>query len=415
MALGRIKEVFRRKGDASQPGWTHIQPLFEVLFWMLFVASFAVYLYDDGERFGLLPVSLAFVALGVVWTLLPREREVPTWRKLWSLALLVTVFIVGHLTGSVLFYFVATVNGVYVFGLRKGFAYGVVALGLLCTQIVLSEPSARPEELLGDALLLWGPAFLFVIGMSTAAVEADRRNREARDLLAELEEAHLELGRYAARVRELSVYEERTRVAREIHDSLGHHLTVAGLHLEASQKLIQQEPEEAESQLGRARTSFEGALSEARRSVRALKPLAVEEGSGSGALRALARGFEGVGPKVSFEVAGEERELPQGVELIHYRVLQEGLTNALKHAGAGRVRAQLTYAPKKVLLSVSDDGAGIPKYARVCPTTQGFGLKALRERVEDVGGSLSTGNAPDGGFRLEAELPTVSPSGREIR
>lgn len=360
---------------------------------------------EEGARFGPVPVLLAFLTLGINWILLPRSRDATPLRKLGSLSFLAVVFLVGDLTGSVLFYFVAVVNGVYVFGLAGGFAYACAALVLLNVQSVLIGWSASREEVLKDTLFLWGPALLFVIGVSAAAVEADRRTRQARELLEELEEAHLQLARYAAKVRELSAHEERTRIARDIHDSMGHYITAAGLHLEAAQKLVCRDPGKAEERLTSARTSLSGALSEVRRSVQALKPLDQEDRSSSDALRTLTRSFEDVGPKVAFEVCGEERELPQEAELVLYRALQEGLTNALKHANACEIRAQLAFEPDMVRLSVADDGSGVPKDA----SGGGFGLKALEDRVEDLGGRFEASEVAGGGFLLSVELPTGFP------
>lgn len=404
MVGSRLSKTIRRKKGPSHRAGRGFGPLFEVVFWLLFAVSVASYLAQENPRFGVLPVAAAFAAVAITWHFLPHDHEVSRRATLAALAFLAAAFVVGHLAGTFAFYVVAVANGVYVFGFRRSFLYAALILALVFTQLSLAEPVPG----LGQALkqtLLWVPAFLFIIGMCSTSKEAERRHEQADALLKELEDAHAKLERYAARVRELSVSEERSRVAREIHDSLGHHLTVASVQLEAAQKLVRRGPEEAEEQLGRARASVSGALSEVRRSVRALKPLAVEERSGTGALRALVRGFEGVGPVVSFEVSGEERELSQEVELALYRCLQEGLTNALKHSKARRIFATLGFEPDGVGLVVVDDGLGAHEGA----LESGFGLEALRQRVEALGGNLRAGNAPGGGFLLEVGLPAGTP------
>jgi signal transduction histidine kinase len=147
------------------------------------------------------------------------------------------------------------------------------------------------------------------------------------------------------------------------------------------------------------------ALSEVRRAVRALKPLDVEGTTGANALAALARNFDGTGIDVSFETHGAERELSEAVELVLYRAMQEGLTNTAKHARARRVRAELTFFEDTVTLAVSDDGRG-PNVTDAA--TGGFGLGALRERVEALGGTATWGGRPEGGFALEVDLPVRS-------
>ena len=194
-------------------------------------------------------------------------------------------------------------------------------------------------------------------------------------------------------------------MAREIHDSLGHYLTAIKVQLEAADRLLQGRPEEAQARVRRAKSLASEALSEVRRSLRALKPLAVEERSRTDALRALVGSYEGAGPRVSFGVVGEERKLPPEAELVLYRALQEGLTNALRHSGASRVGATLAFEPGRVRLSVADDGDGVPDGA----PQEGFGLSALRQRAGALGGALRAGNTPDeappAGFLLEVELP----------
>jgi signal transduction histidine kinase len=131
----------------------------------------------------------------------------------------------------------------------------------------------------------------------------------------------------------------------------------------------------------------------------------VEELSGPGALRALARGFEGSSMRVEFRVEGPERALPPDAELLLYRALQEALTNAVKHSGASSVRARLVYAARSVRLVVADDGGG-PGEAGA---GGGFGLRELRKRATALGGALGVAAPPGGGFVVDLELPAGAP------
>lgn len=221
-----------------------------------------------------------------------------------------------------------------------------------------------------------------------ASVMEARRSRErAEGLLEDLEAAHAELRRYARRVRELTLSEERTRIAREMHDSVGHHLTAVKLQAEAAVKMAEKRPEKAREQMELARDLASEAFEEVRRSVRALKPPTTGERYGAGALRALVRSFEGTGVDVGFEVQGKEHELPEKAELVLYRALQEGLTNAASHSGARRVQASLVYGDESVKLAVADDGRGTPEES----AGSGFGLPALEERAAVLGGAPAAG------------------------
>lgn len=219
-------------------------------------------------------------------------------------------------------------------------------------------------------------------------------------MLGELEATNADLKEHAAKIRELSVSEERARMAREIHDSVGHHLTVINLQLQNARRFRERKPDAAWEEVEAARGLALEALSEVRRSVRALKPLAVEGRSNTRALAALARNFEGTGIEVSFETDGAELDLPGETELVLYRAMQEGLTNAAKHSGSRLVSASLCFECDSVLLAVEDDGEGAEEM-----TEGGFGLLALGERVETLGGSLAWGNREEGGFALRVSLP----------
>ena len=158
--------------------------------------------------------------------------------------------------------------------------------------------------------------------------------------------------------------------------------------------------------MARAKTSASETLSEVRRSVRALKPLAMAKRTGLGALAALAREFGGTGIAVSFEVVGQERDLSPEAELLLYRALEEGLTNALKYSGGSWVEAKLAFEPSGVRLTVADNGRGTSGNVQGLGGT-GFGIPGLEERASALGGRVGAADADGGGFVLEVELPTT--------
>jgi signal transduction histidine kinase len=176
---------------------------------------------------------------------------------------------------------------------------------------------------------------------------------------------------------------------------------VINVGLQNAQRFREKRPEAAWAEVEEARSLTREALSEVRRWVRALKPLALEDRASPEAMAALARSFEGTGLDVRFAVEGSERELSGAAELVLYRALQEGLTNVLKHSSARRVTALLTFGAESVSLTVADDGEGVPEEA----AEEGFGLATLGERAAVLGGVLSAGNTPEGGFALRLELP----------
>ncbi len=230
-----------------------------------------------------------------------------------------------------------------------------------------------------------GLSLLAVGAFAAVVTKLLMRERDARTALA----------RAQLRVEALAVLEERNRVARDIHDGLGHALTVVQMQIKAARAVLAARPDRADEMLSKAQHQAEEALQEVRRSVGALReprpPVPLPE-----ALRALT---ETAGVPTGLEVRGERRPLPAEAEESLFRAAQEGLTNVRKHAHATKAELVLDYSRPGVRLEVRDDGAGLTGSA-----DGGFGLLGLRERATQLGGRLTLDSAP-GGATLRMELP----------
>jgi len=405
---GRAFLALTFAGDPYRPA------ILNVLFWCALLVTYAFHVsglfVDEVKlRFGPVPFTLAMGVLAALWLALPWDPRTSRRRKLVAPAFMLVLFALIFLfTDGGWFALVwpfVFANATFLFGIRGSIAY---ALGPLAISFVSIWTFPFPGSDVGDAFRnTAGFAVLaaFAIGICAAMVEARRRRDETEGLLRELELAYTELECYAERVKELTVAEERARMSREMHDSLGHYLTVINVGLQNAQRFREKRPEAAWEEVEEVRKLTREALSEVRCWVRALKPLALQERVGPEALAALARSFEGTGFDVRFTVEGSERELSGEVELTLYRALQEGLTNALRHSQARRVTALLAFGQESVSLTVADDGECAPEGA----SEKGFGLATLGERAEALGGVLSTGNAPEGGFVVRVELPLEMP------
>jgi len=253
------------------------------------------------------------------------------------------------------------------------------------------------ENAIGSALLNTGIFFLAgMIGHSARQAELTRRANQ--QLIEELHVAQDQL-------HDLAVAEERNRLAREIHDGLGHYLTAITIQIQGAKALL--ENTEAVSQapsalgaLGKAETLLQEALADVRHSVRALRTVPTGNKSlpaAIGNLVAECRVTASLG--VQFDLLGTPRPLSSQVELTLYRAAQEGLTNARKYAQANTVTVALYYDADKVRLTICDDGQGS------ADTSGGFGLLGLRERVQLVDGIIDLQTAPNQGFELKVEIP----------
>ncbi|WP_020380227.1 sensor histidine kinase [Nocardiopsis potens] len=296
---------------------------------------------------------------------------------------------------------IAIGNVVLVLGTRAAVACTLLAVLTPVPLFALTGgPVLRGVFEAGIILFLGVMMILVFSGLLSARRQAER----TRSLLAELEEAHAELRRYAERTRELTVAEERARMAREMHDSVGHYLTVINMGLANAERFRRARPEAAWDEVRDARLLTQEALADTRRWVRALRPLRLEGRAGPDAMRALAAAFSGSkdDPAVSFTQEGEWPDPGEEAELVCYRIVQEGLTNAARHAAAARIGVRLACTGERIELTVADDGVGgDPERTG----SGGFGLRGLRERVQAAGGTLEAGDGAGGGFELRAVLP----------
>jgi signal transduction histidine kinase len=228
-----------------------------------------------------------------------------------------------------------------------------------------------------------------------------------RQLRAEALAARAELleREQAARASE-AVAEERARIARELHDLVAHNVSVMVIQAGAERHSLPDDQKATRDTLASIEQSGRQALAEARRLLGMLRPdgerEALEPQPGVGEIGVLVEQVQRAGLEVGFQVEGEPVALPAGLDLCVYRVVQEGLTNALKHAGRAHAEVRLHYAPRALDVEIADDGAG----GATNGDGAGHGLIGMRERVALYGGTLDAGRRPRGGFRVHARLPT---------
>jgi signal transduction histidine kinase len=216
--------------------------------------------------------------------------------------------------------------------------------------------------------------------------------------LADLKAANDKLRAYADQVEENATLTERNRLAREIHDSLGHYLTVVIVQIEAAIAMRESEHERSIDSLRKAQGLAQKGLAEVRRSVTALR-LPVGSRSLIDSMNALFEECRASGVNTDFQLQGTPCRLPPLAELALYRAAQEGLTNVHKHSRAKSATITLEYSEDTVRLIVHDDGIGRDN------SEQGFGLIGLRERVQLLGGEVKIATGANQGFTLEIVLP----------
>ena len=241
--------------------------------------------------------------------------------------------------------------------------------------------------------LVYGTGIVFVVVFTRVAAS----EREARTKLAN---ANRQLRDHASQVEELATTKERNRLAREIHDSLGHYLTVVNVQIGAAQAILEQDRPRALDHLAKAQTLTQEGLAEIRRSVAALRASPTESRPLPEALAKLIEQWNAAGMLATLTIVGVVHPLTPPAELTLYRAAQEALTNVGKHAKTSQVSLTLDYETAgTVRLKVQDDGVGS------ADSQGGFGLLGVRERVQLLGGEVFVRTEVGKGFTLEVELP----------
>jgi signal transduction histidine kinase len=246
--------------------------------------------------------------------------------------------------------------------------------------------------------LVFIPLRFVVAWVAGYALRARSEQAEAAEMRATLAEREREA---AARI---AVAEERARIARELHDIVAHAMSVMVLQVGAVRHQLPHTLEEDRDALGRVEQAGRTALAEMRRLLGAMRSDGdgVELGPQPGldALDSLVGEVSRAGLPVQLHVDGEPYALPRAIDLSAYRIVQEGLTNALKHAHASHADVTVRYRPDELELEVADDGKG-----PAATNGHGHGLVGIRERAKIYGGEMSAGAAPAGGFILRTRLP----------
>ena len=372
-------------------------------------------------------IALLAVAQGL---LMPARRRAPVATLAGTTVLAVGMIVVGYPAGSATIGVLAAAYTFGMYGSRRGRLHNgtasssgqtpdvsersqalrdaaTAAIPALATVLATATPKAR-------ALTApWGPASVGMLVAGAWITGYAIRTRgayvaELKDRAARLE---AEQGERAAR----AVAEERLRIARELHDVIGHSISLITIQSEAAARSARTDPDAVPGFLATISATSREALTELRHVLAVLRPdpeagLAPQPGLPD--LPDLVARIESGGPRVRLDVP--PMELPPGMGLAVYRIVQEALTNVLRHAGPG-ASAGVTVAPSAGLLRVSvhDDGTG-PSGPRPGPGAA-HGIIGMRERVAMYGGSLTAGAGPSGGFQVEAVIPLAGTADREQR
>jgi signal transduction histidine kinase len=318
------------------------------------------------------------------------------------------------LTYTAIMYLTLPFPACFLLGRRAGMALSAGVLAWFTLKYSLLKPGWFNDPQALTTFLL----FVVALTLITAMAQVVQRERASRwhteTLLHNLDQAHQQLAashtellRASAQVAELATIAERNRLARDIHDSLGHYLTVVGVQLEKALLVADEDPPALHAALGHAKRLTDQALRDVRASVGTLRqdeaPFELV-----GALHQLVADLRGLPFAIDCTISGDEGRFSPQQRIALFRAAQEGLTNVQRHANALQVRLRLDLGEHAATLTLDDDGRGIADDWGAGP---GVGLRGVQERLELVSGRLLVTRNLAGGTRLAVMLPRTSVSG----
>ncbi|MFG1840506.1 sensor histidine kinase [Micromonospora sp. NPDC049175] len=248
-----------------------------------------------------------------------------------------------------------------------------------------------------------------LLGWFVAANIAGLVARQRRAYLEQVEQRAIEAERTREEMALRRAGEERLRIARDLHDSLTHSISVIKVQAGIAVHLARKHGEQPSATLLAIQEASSAAMRELRTTLDILRSPSDEDRLGLARVDELAERTRAVGVPVRVTVAGEPRDLPAEVDQAGYRVVQEALTNVARHAGPATASVHVEYAPARLTVSVTDDGQASPAH----PMTPGVGLRGMRERVTGLGGTLRAAANDDNGFTVRATIPLDGPGPTE--
>jgi signal transduction histidine kinase len=334
-----------------------------------------------------------WLMIAAIGALLVWRRRTPLVSGLAALVLIAVYAVTLTGPGELAWFLLPILLIAFGFGAHLDGAAAVAGvLALVATVTTINIAMGTPED-------------VFPIIFMLLAALAGRVVRSRARLAAELHEAALRAEEEREARAAAAVADERRRIAREMHDVVAHSMSVMVVQAGGARRILEREPERAVAAAAQIELTGREALAEMRRLLGVLRPGDESRAPQPGLdrLHALVERARGAGLPVELAISGERPPLPAGLELAAYRILQEGLTNAIKHAGAAPTRVAVRYGAGAVDLLVENDGPGAPSARN--GHAAGHGIVGMRERVRMFGGSLEAGERDGGGFRVRATLP----------
>lgn len=380
---------------------------------LLIVSAFAVLIPSPFQRFNNQSTELTVLSLlvfGLMGLMLPTNNKV--FKVIYTIIEVILIIFISFYNTKPsgrffpFLYLVLVIRSCFIFQIQGRLIITALSFILFMVSLSQRKPPARvqltpfiQERFLFYnfvVALLFGLALVFVL-MLMNTILSERKSRE------ELAIANEKLRHYALKIENQATLEERNRIAREIHDSLGHSLTALNLQLETALKLSQSNPEKAQTFLARAKELGSKALQDVRQSVSTMRSHPLQEQSLEQAIANLAENMQrttGILPILKINLS---HPISADISTPIYRIIQESFTNICKYAQATKVKLELMTTDTNLHLLIEDNGKGFD----LNQNTTGFGQQSMRDRTLALGGKFYINSTPGSGCQIRVEIPLL--------
>lgn len=289
----------------------------------------------------------------------------------------------------------------FVFGRKTAIFFAFVSFGIILQQLTLyqTQPQLTAPDL--NNLLGFALGLVLVLLLANALQREVENNVVQQQLHSELTESHQQLQQYATQVATLAAADERNRLARDIHDSLGHHLAAISIQLEKANAYRERDAAKSAEALDHARRTIRDALSETRNSVSVLRQGETFDFISS--LQGLIKRMTHYDLAIDLHLTGQPDAFSSFAQMTLYRTIQEGLTNVHKHASATEVTVSLAFSSEQATVHICDNGCGFEPNRLISHSH--YGLQGIRERIALVGGNFTLESSTGNGVCLYVSIP----------
>jgi signal transduction histidine kinase len=329
-----------------------------------------------------------------------------TARKRWPLAVLAVTavgaeaYLATYRGQTGLLILLAPLVALYTVADRTERRRGLTAGGLAVAALAVGHAVIKPAWM--------SPELLALAALGALAVAAGDASRSRRAYLAEAQRRAADAEREREHDAGRRVTQERLRIARDLHDSLGHQLALIAVQAAVADQVLGSSPHQAHEALAHVTSASRSALAELSDTIGLLREpgdAAPQPQPGLDSLSELIASFAAPGLHVALEVTGSQRPLTPAASLTSYRVIQESLTNICKHAAVRSAQVRLAYEPAHLQITVRNGPGQLPASGGTPSGRRGHGIAGMRERVTAAGGLLEAGTCPGGGFQVRATIP----------